>query len=271
MRLSWLLLIALPCCTPPPQSNVSPGEASQRHYALGADYFQKQMIPAALGEAQEALKLDPKNHEALYLIGMISMRQAVETVELMSRARCLPPDEAKLEREDADQKMARAEGSFRKAVAVKADYAEAWNAISAAALHFRRWDQAIEAADRALSNGTYVSPWIAMANRGIAFFEKKDYLRASQALRQAIAQNARFCVARWRLAEVYHAQGDDERSIAELQMVVTDKNCPIQEAHLLMGKILQKRQEPDRAREMFRQCLRLAPESCVAKECRLEN
>lgn len=271
---AWAASVWLLSCGPATQNTqnaIPPAEASQRHYALGVDYFQKQMVPAANSELAEALRLDPANYEAHYMAGLIAMQQAVESVEMTSRVRCLPPAEAKLDMDDANQKMRQAEAAFHKAVELHPDYSEAWNALSAVAMHFQRWDQVIETAGKALENGGYRTPWLALGNQGIGYLNKKDYPRAARAFHQALMQDSKFCVAHWRLGEVYQAQGDDDQAIRELQMVVSDKQCPIQEAYLLIGKLLQKKNETEQAAEMFRQCVRLAPESCLAKECRLAN
>jgi Tfp pilus assembly protein PilF len=246
-------------------------DAAQKRYLLGADYYHKGMIPAALEELRISLEMDAKNHEALYLSGLITMRQAVESQDLATRAQCLPEAEARVQLEDVDRKMRQAGDLFRRAVEVKGTYSEAWNALSAVALHFKKWDEAIAHAERALSNAAYGTPWFALANQGAAYHEKKDELRAGKVLRQALQQNPKFCVGRWRLAEVYAAQGEQERARKELEAVVEDKGCPIQEAHLLLGRVLVQMKDMTRAEEVFAECRRLAPQSCLAKECRVAN
>jgi Tfp pilus assembly protein PilF len=254
-----------------PQAERNNPDAGQKRYLLGADYYGKGMIPAAQEELRQALLLDDKNYEALYLSGLIAMRQAVETQDLATRAQCLPAAEAKVQLEDVDGKMRQAQAQYRRAVAIRPDYSEAWNALSAVALHFRRWDEAVDAATRALQNATYSTPWFALANQGVAYLEKKEYLRAGKVLREALSQNKKFCVARWRLGQVYFAQNELERAKQELQVLVDDKNCPIQEAHLLLGKLTAKLSDADAAEQVFSECRRMAPSSCLAKECRLAD
>ncbi|MDW8283493.1 MAG: tetratricopeptide repeat protein [Myxococcales bacterium] len=246
-------------------------DAAQKRYLLAADYYAKGMIPAAQEELRQALALDPQNHEALYLTGLISMRQAVETQDLATRWECLPPNEARVHLEDVDARMRSAEAQYRKAVQARPDYSEAWNALAAVALHFKRWDEAIAHSERALRNAAYSTPWLALVNQGVAYLEKKEYLRAGKVLREALAQNAKLCVARWRLGQVYFSQQDLERARQELQAVVDDQNCPIQEAYLLLGQILVKLDERARAEDIFAACRDMAPRSCVARECRLAD
>lgn len=263
------LLCALLGCAPAVERNNV--DAGQKRYLLGADYYHKGMIPAAQEELRQALQLDARSWEALYLSGLIAMRQAVETQDLATRAQCLPEAETRVQLEDVDGKMRQAQDYYRRAVAVRPEYSEAWNAISAVALHFHKWDEAIDAATRALQNATYTTPWFALGNQGVAYLEKKEYLRAGKVLREALSQNKKFCVARWRLGQVYFAQNELERAKQELQVLVDDKNCPIQEAFLLLGRITAKLGDAEAAEQVFSECRRLAPQSCLAKECRLAD
>lgn len=254
-----------------PPAVVRNPEGSQKRYLLAADFFNRGMIPAAQVELKQAIELDDRNVEAYYLLGLISLREVAELEDDALRARCLPPAEQRLAREDMASRMRKAEESFRKAIAIQPDYADAWNALATAALHFHRWDDALRAAEKALANPTYPTPWFALANQGVALYEKRDYLRAGQALRKALAQNEKFCVARWRLAQVYYAQSDDERADQELKTLTEDKKCPIQEAFQLLGQVALRRSDRVRADEAFKECRRLAPKSCAAKECRLAD
>lgn len=263
-----MLALGLAGCPPAVVRNP---EGSQKRYLLAADYFNKGAIPAAQAELKQAMELDDRNVEAYYLSGLILLREVAEFEDESLRARCLPAAEQRLAREEMANRMRKAEDSFRKALTIQADYSDAWNAVATVALHFHRWDDALRAADKALANPTYSTPWFALANQGIAHYEKHDYLRASQSLRRALQQNEKFCVARWRLAQVYYAQVDDERADQELKTLTEDKKCPIQEAFQLLGQVALRRSDRPRADEAFKECRRLAPKSCVAKECRLAD
>ncbi len=263
---AFFLMSFAACATVPSESDV---EAAEKRYLLGADYFGKGMVPAAQEELRRALALNPQSVDALYLSGLIYIRQAVETQDLTVRAQCLPREEAKLEMEDVDSKMRKAGEIFRKVCALRANHSEAWNALAAVEIHFHHWDEVIADSTKALENPTYQTPWFALTNQGMAYREKRDYLRSGKVLRDALSQNAKFCVARWRLGQVYYDEGEYERSSQELQVLRDDKNCPIQEAFLLAGLVSLRRQDRKQAEEAFHQCQRLAPKSCIAKECRI--
>lgn len=264
-----LLGVALLCGCPP--QVVRNPEASQKRYLLAAEYFSKGAVPSAQEELRQAIALDDRNVEAYYLSGLLALREVAELEDDAQRARCLPPAEMRLAQEDMAARMRKAEELFRKAVTLQNDFPDAWNALATVALHFKRWDDALAATEKSLALGVNMSPWLALANQGVALYEKREFLRAAQALRRALAQNDKFCVARWRLAQVYYALADDERADQELKTLTADKKCPIQEAFLLLGQVALRRTDRARADEAYKECQRLAPKSCVAKECRLAD
>ena len=51
--------------------------------------------------------------------------------------------------------------------------------------------------------------------------------------------------------------------------MTTDKACPIQEAFQLAGLVALRREEREKAEAMFSRCVELAPQSCLASECKL--
>ena len=54
----------------------------------------------------------------------------------------------------------------------------------------------------------------------------------------------------------------------QLQAVVADRACPMQEAHLYLAKASREVGASDGAAQALASCERLAPKSCIAAECR---
>jgi type IV pilus assembly protein PilF len=244
----------------PDQSNV--------YYELGARYYASRRVEAAIEELQKALKADPENADAYNMLGIIALRQGHDYLQQMEAAACLKGQDAQVVREDALQKFREAEVSFRKAVQLRAEFSTAWNNLSVAALQLEEWDAAIEAAKNALKDPTYAEPQTARANLGWAYFSKKDLLNAWKELHEAASQSPGFCVGRYRLAKVYFERGEIDSAADELDAVVGNVKCPIQEAYLLAGLVHQRQKERDEARALFERCASLAPRSCMAGECR---
>jgi type IV pilus assembly protein PilF len=250
------------------QTRVDP-EASEKRYLLGADYFNKGMVEPALEELLKAVELNPQNADAHNLLGLVFLRKGAEAEELSSRNRCLKGEDLRLEKQDMDVHFKKAEEQFGKAIALKADFSEARNNLAVVMIHFGRYDDAVQLEEKALANIVYREPFVAQGNLGLAYLEKHDLARASKALRQALFEQPKFCVGRYRLAKVYYEQRDWEQAAGELEQVTQDRSCPIQEAYHLAGLVALRRDDRDKAQQLFARCVELAPKSCLAHECKL--
>jgi Tfp pilus assembly protein PilF len=202
------------------------------------------------------------------MLGIIALKQGHDYLQQLESASCLKGQDAEVVRVDAQQKFRQAEENFRQAVKLRADFSGAWNNLSVAALQLQEWDVAIEAARNALKDATYADPHFARANLGWAHYHKRDLLNAWKELHESVAQSPGFCVGRYRLAKVYLDRTELDSAAEEVDAVVNNKSCPIQEAYLLAGLIHQRRKERDQARSLFERCADLAPRSCMAAECR---
>jgi Tfp pilus assembly protein PilF len=261
------MMIAMTACGPV-TSHVDV-EASDKQYLLGADYFQKGMVGPALEELLKSVQLNPDNADAHNLLGLVFLRKAAESEDIATRVQCLKGEELRLEKDQMEEQFKKAEAEFKKAVALKQSFSEALNNLAVVALHFGRYDDAIDAEQKALANIVYREPFAAQGNLGLAYLNKKDLARAAQALRQALFDQPQFCVGRFRLAKVYSEQGEWEQAAAELEKVTGDKACPIQEAYHLAGMVALHRQEREKAAALFDRCVGLAQRSCLARECKL--
>jgi Tfp pilus assembly protein PilF len=242
-------------------------EASAKRLAVGQDYYAKHMVPAALIELQRALELDPENPEAHYLMGVLKMGQGVEHLELAERTTCLRGPQASAERADAAEKMREAEQSFRLAVKYRPFYAEAFDGLAVLAIYEKDYDAAVQYEKKAQENAVFAENPIALGNLGWAYYGKKDFVRAEKELREAVAKSPQFCVGRYRLGQVLFEQGEFAQAAEELSPLAAQR-CPIQEAYRLLGLAQQRLHAAGEAKVAFATCVRLAPRSCMAEECR---
>ena len=149
-----------------------------------------------------------------------------------------------------------------------ADFSEAHNNLAVTAQRFGRFDEAIAETEKALTNITYGEPFAAQGNLGLAYLAKGDLVRAAAALRKALFAQPKFCVGHYRLAQVYKQDNDLQQARSELDLVFADRSCTtIQEAYHLGGLVALKLGDRERARELLRRCVELAPRSCLAREC----
>jgi type IV pilus assembly protein PilF len=252
----------------PAATRVDP-DASQKRYLLGADYFNKGLVEPALEELMKAVELDPNNPDAHFVLGLVWLRKGAEAEELSIRNQCLKGEALTLEKQEADTQFKKAEEQLRKAITLKQDFSEARNNLAVVMIHFGRYDEAVQLEEKALSNIVYREPYAAEGNLGQAYLEKHDFVRAAKALRQALFEQPKFCVGRYRLAKVYYEQQDWDHAAEEIEQVTNDKACPIQEAYHLAGMVALRREDRDKASRMFSRCIDLAPRSCLASECKL--
>jgi type IV pilus assembly protein PilF len=260
----FAMLPALGCASRPRRDP----DQSTALYDLGWKFYEGRRVEAAIEQFNNALKADPDNADAYFMLGTIALNQGHDYVEQAETADCLHGRDAELVRQDASRKFRDAEQSFRHAVDLRPSFAMAWNNLAVAELQLQEWDAAIAATEEALKDPSYASPEVARANLGWAYFQKREGQRAWKELHEAVARAPGFCVARYRLAKVYVERGDMEQAAENVDAVVNDSGCPIQEAFLLGGLVHQRRKEVVRARALFGRCADMAPRSCVAAECK---
>ncbi len=243
--------------------------ASEKVYQLGAQLFQQGQIRPALEELLRAVKLNPENSDAHYLLAIIALRQANDAEEMTAVESCLQGQDLSLMKQEVEQHFKEADERFQKALLQRPDFSDAQNGLSVVALHFQQWDRAVEWSLKALSNPMYQSPWMAQGNLGWAYLNKKEYPRAAKELREALKANPEFCVGRYRLAKVYYETRNLDGAAEELEKVAAETKCGIQEAHHLLGLVSLRRGDRSRAEAAFKTCVALRPNSCLAKECRI--
>lgn len=243
-------------------------EQSRIRYQLAADDFRGQRIEAALEDLRKALEIDPENADAYNLLGLVSLSQGAEYVRQVESLGCLRGADAESLRKDAMTKFRDAEAHLRQATALKPNFSDAWNNLAVAALQLENYDEAIMAAVNALKDATYPSPELARANLGWAEFQKKNLNAAWKALHEAVARAPGFCVGRYRLAKVYVERGQYDEAADEIDAVVGNVACPIQEAFLLGGLVHLHRGDAAGAHALFDRCVAVASRACLAAECK---
>jgi type IV pilus assembly protein PilF len=243
-------------------------EQSHLRYQLAADDFRAQRTEAAIEELRKALALDPENADAYNLLGLVSLSQGADYVRQVETVACLRGPDAESLRGEAVTKFKRAEEQLRKATALKGDFSEAWNNLAVAALQLENYDEAVTASENALKNATYGSPELARANLGWAQFHKKNLNEAWKELHESVARAPGFCVGRYRLAKVYVDRGQYDEAAEEIDAVIANPACPIQEGFLLAGLVHQHRGDGAGAAKLFERCVAISARACLAAECK---
>ncbi len=247
-------------------------EVARKHYEIAVGSFHAGLFEDAKAQLRRALAEDPDHADAHYLMGVLLLQEGKTVLDALENERCLTDAAAALQRERAMDLHRKAEAEFRAALEHygpdDAGRGRALNSLAVVALHFERYDEAIEYAQKALEVQRYNERFSALANLGWAYYAKGDRIRATTELRQAVLLNPDFCVGHYRLARVYLDDDDPVKALEAAEAVLAHEKCPIQDAHRLAGLARAQLGRTEAAAEAFEGCVALAPRSCLAEDCR---
>ncbi|HUW81973.1 MAG TPA: tetratricopeptide repeat protein [Phycisphaerae bacterium] len=141
---------------------------------------------------------------------------------------------------------------YRKAVALNADFLQAYNRLGAVLTRMGRWEEA----DRVFVSAIHRAPNTAYLRNNLAFsyMAQSRWQDAEAELRNAIQLKPSFARARVNLGVVLAKQGDAEGAFAQFSQVMS-----LAEAHFNMGVLHRGDHRLDQAREAFAQALALRP------------
>lgn len=199
------------------------------------------------------------------------LRDGKTMLEAIESEMCLEDESSQLQRDRVDDLHRQAHVSFKTATdgfdERAAGAGRALNSMAVVSLYFHEYDQAVEEAQRALRADFYGERFSALANLGWAYYQKGDRVQAMTELRQSILMNPDFCVARYRLAQVYLDFEMTEEALSEITMVNANERCPIQDAQRVEGVARLRLGDYAAAQTSFQTCISVAPRSCLANEC----
>jgi tetratricopeptide (TPR) repeat protein len=244
---------------------------AQNRLDIARDLLGKGETVGAESEAKRALDHDPRSEEAENLLGLVHVLRAQQGTALIEKADCLSADDAAALRATADEHMRTAGKHFARASELAPDYGEAWANRAVVAMHFHDWDTAIEHGKRALGHLERLeSAALTHANLGWAYHQKQDYVLAITELLQANQGPQYFCLGKYRLASVYFARKEFDKTAEALAPIFADASLcpPLQEAQYLGGQAYLRLRNHDAAQKAFSACVAMAPKSCQALECK---
>jgi Tfp pilus assembly protein PilF len=247
-------------------------ESADNHYEIALGSAQTGSIDDAKKQLELALEAMPEHGNSLYLMGLLHLHEGRTIVEFIESEKCLTDDAATAQRGRADELHRKAHESFRKAAeaytANDPGLGRAYNSMAVISLYFHDYDRARQELELALGTQFYTEKYSALANLGWAYYEQGDLVAAMTELRQSVLMNPDYCVARYRLAQVYLDYEMTEQALEEISQVTEDPRCPIQDAHRVEGIAQMRLGRGDAASQSFEECLQLAPRSCLANACR---
>lgn len=266
------LALLLPGCAG--QDRRSPHERSEaaiKHYEIALGSAQTGNLDDAKKQIELALDDEPEHGDSLYLLGLIHLHEGRAILEFIESETCLLDESAERQRERADDLHRDAHASFAKAAAAYGDrdpgLGRAYNSMAVVSLYFHDYARAQDELQHALDAQFYTEKYSALANLGWAYHEQGDEVAAITELRQSVLMNPDYCVGRYRLAQAYLDADMTEQALEEIERVIADERCPIQDAHRVAGIAKMRLGYAAEAGQSFESCLQMAPRSCLAGAC----
>ncbi|MGC3968000.1 MAG: tetratricopeptide repeat protein [Pirellulales bacterium] len=152
-------------------------------------------------------------------------------------------------------RLSEAESAYRRAVALRPEYAVAWNNLGELLHRLKRDDEALAAYDQALKQNERFAT--AMSNRGVIFLERGDEPAAERDFRAAIAADSDFAYAWLNLGNLAARRGRHAEAVEHyrrvLQLLPNDSA-----ARINLGSVLQNVGRLDEAEAVLREAARSA-------------
>ena len=226
-------LLSLGACAPVEK----PGQ-SNSHYILGVSYLRTGDPTMALKELLKAEEIEPDNAEIQAALG-----QAL----LLKKA------------------LSESETHYKLALKLDEGNPHYQNNLAALYLKMERYDDAIKYFRMAASNLLFPRPEVSWTGLGYAELKKENYSEALIAFDKALALNWRFPAAYVRRGEVYYAQGEVDKAIAEYKLAL-DHAPTSTLAHYDLGVAYLKKRNTDQAISYFESVLNLEPQSELGRQ-----
>ena len=147
---------------------------------LGEAYLSEGKHTAALRELFKAKELNPEDPITYNDLGLVYFRM---------------------------NKVDEAITQFEKAIELRPDYSVAKNNLGGAYLQIKEWDKAIAVLSDVTGDMLYATPHYPLANLGWAYYNKGNYSKAQQYLKEALTLRPDFFFARLNLGRAYLATG----------------------------------------------------------------
>jgi tetratricopeptide (TPR) repeat protein len=242
---------------------------SEKRLAIAKDFLSKRQLEGAENETNRAIALNPRNDEAYNLRGLINVLRAYETQRTLEVDGCLTGVDAEATHQDLDQFLKKADEDFDRATKLSPDYGEAWSNRGVVHNLLDDYSTSVAYLSKALEHPfRLVNPGLTRAHLGWALFHQHKLVEAAKELRQVKQFDPKMCVASYRLGRVYFERDEWEKAAELFEAVSHDPSCGSQEASLYLMQTRMNQGLADEARTARDACVKLAPQSCIASQCR---
>ncbi|HEY0839495.1 MAG TPA: tetratricopeptide repeat protein [Vulgatibacter sp.] len=235
-RLLPLVLLLAGCAT----VSAKDREQAASHFQISQTALAGGDPRTALGEIEQAARLDPREPEIHHLHGLLLHVYFGE--------------------------LGPAEAAYLRAIALRPGYSEAKVNLSAVYLATGRCELAVPMLEEARRDLLYREPYLAENNLGWCKYQLGDSEGALRHLRSSIALNPGFCLGYRNLGEIMENQGRMDEALRFVEKYA--KSCPdVADAELRRGLLLLERGRTAEARTAFLACSEKAKDEDLAGEC----
>lgn len=232
------------------------------------------LLTASLGCATDKA-LERKKAKAMEDMGLAAVRKGNTRVALKSLedASKLDPENANIQFELAIvyrdlKEYEKAETRFKKALALKPDFADGWNNLGTLYLLTGSWDKAIASFQKALDIVTYSTPHFAYNNLGLAYYNKGDYQRAVNSFIEALKNYPSYSICLTNLGMAYEAQKKYGKAVESYNMAIQyDPQDPT--PHFNLGRLYYRLRDFKKAKYQLERCIELDPKGPFADGARV--
>lgn len=109
--------------------------------------------------------------------------------------------------------MEQAESQFKRALDINDEHSDTYNDLATLYMETGRYDQALEALRKVLSDKTYQQPQLAYFNLGLCYRALDQPDQAVAAFQQAVAQDPEFFRAFLQIGQIYKEKQDYEKAL----------------------------------------------------------
>lgn len=210
------------------------------HSQMGESYLREQNMTSALVEFTEAEKYLPDDPAVLNFLGIVYFNKGKYEI---------------------------AEQKYLKAIESKPSFSEARNHLAVNYMEMQRWDDAIRQLKVVSDDLFYQGQEAASINLGLAYLGKGDGENALKTMRSAAALYPRNHQVRSTLGRVYFFLNRVDLAIDEFKRSIELSGGYVN-SHYYLGLAYMKKKDDDAARNSFREVVRLAPDSGLARQSR---
>lgn len=196
-------------------------------------------------------------------------KQPTKALQELSKAEALLPEDAEIKNTMgltlwAKREFPTAERKFLEAVTLDPEYSEAWNNLGAFYIDQGRYQEAVNALEKALANVLYATSERALTNLGWALFKLGRVDEAKAKLTEAAEGAPTFALAQKNLGLVLQESGDQEGALARFDRTLKLYSAD-QETHFAKGVSLLKLGRKAEAKVALEEAWRLGPSTELGK------